>query len=166
MACGARKESVRIWRESKKRIAGKERRRKECRSRERRKVGKGKRKSVDDHVELADYPHEATVIAGKRSIGCDYYYCAFSHAITNPPSSPIANKLWARTPVGVGTVLPEAEGDGTELELLVVDGPEVLEGGRVLVLLGLVLVLVLVGEGGGVEEVLVVVDVGLDSSLP
>jgi len=63
-------------------------------------------------------------------------------------------------------VLPEAEGDGTELELLVVDGPEVLEGGRVLVLLGLVLVLVLVGEGGGVEEVLVVVDVGLDSSLP
>lgn len=108
---------------------------------------------------LADYPYEATVIAGKRSIGCEYYYCAFSHAITTPPSSPIANKLWARTPVGVGTGLPEAEEDGMEPVLLVLDGSEVLEGGGVLVLLGLALVLVLVGEGGGVEDV-VVVDVG------
>jgi len=101
----------------------------------------------------------------KKSIGCEHYYCAFSHAITNPPSSPIANKLWAKTPIGVETGLPEVEGDGMELELelLVLDGSEVLEGGTVLVLLGLAVVLV--GEGGGVEDV-VVVDVDLGSSLP
>lgn len=149
-------------------MAGKERRRKERRSSKGRRVGKEERKSVDDHVKLADYPCEATtVITGKRSIGCEHYYCAFSHAITNPPSSPIANKLWARTPVGVGAGLPEVEGDGMELELelelLVLDGSEVLEGGTVLVLLGLALVLV--GEGGGMEDV-VVVDVDLGSSLP
>jgi hypothetical protein len=46
-----------------------------------------------------------------------------------------------------------------ELELLVLDGSEVLEGGGVLVLLGRVLVVVLVEEGFGLE---VVVGTGSD----
>ena len=68
MACGARKERTRIWRESKKRIAGKERR-KERWSSERCRVGEKEKKIAVHHVKLADYPYEATVIAGKRCIG-------------------------------------------------------------------------------------------------
>lgn len=61
--------------------------------------------------------------------------------------------------MGVGVATLEA-GEGDELGLVVLGGSEVVEGGAVLALLGMVLVLVLVEEGFGCS-VLVVVGTGL-----